>query len=87
MADNRLAKLTSSGTILGLRAYFNGSEIPDDLSPKQMIIKLTEKDGVVTYLDNIETPQQGATAIKILQNGQIYILRDGKVYDMMGRQL
>ena len=87
VADNRLAKLTSSGTILGLRAYFNGSEIPDDLSPKQMIIKLTEKDGVVTYLDNIETPQQGATAIKILQNGQIYILRDGKVYDMMGRQL
>ena len=87
VADNRLAKLTSSGTILGLRAYFNGSEIPDDLSPKQMIIKLTEKDGVVTYLDNIETPQQGASAIKIMQNGTLYILRDGKVYDMMGRQL
>ena len=87
VADNRLAKLTSSGTILGLRAYFNGSEIPSDLSPKQMIIKITEKNGVVTYLDNIETPQQGASAIKIMQNGQIYILRDGKVYDMMGHQL
>lgn len=84
VADNRLAKLTSSGTILGLRAYFNGSEIPDDLSPKQMIIKITEKDGVVTYLDNIETPQQGASAIKILQNGQIYILRGDEVYTITG---
>jgi hypothetical protein len=87
VADNRLAKLTSSGTILGLRAYFNGSEIPDDLSPKQMIIKLTEKDGVVTYLDNIETPQQGASAIKILQNGQIYILRGDEVYTITGHRV
>lgn len=87
VADNRLAKLTSSGTILGLRAYFNGSEIPDDLSPKQMIIKLTEKDGVVTYLDNIETPQQGASAIKIMQNGTLYILHNGKVYTITGNRV
>ena len=87
VADNRLARLSSTGTMLGLRGYFNGSEIPDDLAPQQVIIKITEKDGVVTYLDNIETPQQGASAIKILQNGTIYILRDGKVYDVMGRQL
>jgi hypothetical protein len=87
VADNRLARLSSSGTMLGLRAYFDGSQIPNNLSLKQMIVKITEKNGVVTYLDNIETPQQGATAIKILQNGTIYILRDGKVYDVMGRSL
>ena len=87
VADNRLARLSSTGTMLGLRAYFNGNQIPNNLSLKQMIVKITEKNGVVTYLDNIETPQQGATAIKILQNGTIYILRDGKVYDIMGRSL
>ena len=87
VADNRLARLSSTGTMLGLRGYFNGSQIPDNLAPQQMIIKITEKDGVVTYLDNIDTPQQGAAAIKIMQNGTIYILRDGKVYDVMGRQL
>ena len=87
VGDNRLARLTSTGTMLGLRGYFNGSEIPSDLSPKQVVIKITEKDGVVTYLDNIETPQQGASAIKILQNGKIYILRDGKMYDIMGQEV
>lgn len=87
VGDNRLARLTSTGTMLGLRGYFNGSEIPSDLSPKQVVIKITEKNGVVTYLDNIETPQQGASAIKILQNNEIYILRDGKMYDIMGREI
>jgi hypothetical protein len=87
VGDNRLARLTSTGTMLGLRGYFNGSEIPSDLSPKQVVIKITEKNGVVTYLDNIETPQQGASAIKILQNNNIYILRDGKMYDIMGREI
>ena len=87
VGDNRLARLTSTGTMLGLRGYFNGSEIPSDLSPKQVVIKITEKNGVVTYLDNIETPQQGASAIKILQNNKIYILRDGKMYDIMGREI
>ena len=87
VADNRLARLSSTGTMLGLRGYFNGSQIPDNLAPQQMIIKITEKDGVVTYLDNIESPQQGAAAIKILQNGNIYILREGKVYDIIGRAL
>ena len=87
VADNRLARLSSTGTMLGLRGYFNGSEIPDDLTPQKMIVKITEKNGVVTYLDNIESPQQGAAAIKIMQNGTIYILRDGKVYDVMGRPL
>ncbi len=87
VGDNRLARLTSTGTMLGLRGYFNGSEIPSDLSPKQVVIKITEKNGVVTYLDNIETPQQGASAIKIMQNGMIYILRDGKMYNIMGQEV
>ena len=87
VADNRLARLSTTGTMLGLRGYFNGSEIPDDLAPQQVVVKITEKNGVVTYLDNIDIPQAGSSAIKILQNSNIYILRDGKVYDVMGRQL
>ena len=87
VADNRLARLSSTGTMLGLRGYFNGSQIPDNLTPQKMIVKITEKNGVVTYLDDIDTPQQGASAIKILQNGNIYILRDGVTYTITGARV
>lgn len=82
VADNRLAKVTASGEMLGLRLYFT---VPKEVSSSaRSIIRIKDAP---TELDHIESPQQGAAAIKILQNGNIYILRDGKVYDMMGRLL
>ena len=82
VADNRLAKVTTQGEMLGLRLYFT---VPKDVSPSaQSIIRV---NNAPAGIDDIETPQQGASAIKILQNNKIYILRDGKMYDIMGRPL
>lgn len=82
VADNRLAKVTTQGEMLGLRLYFT---VPKDVSPSaRSIIRV---NNAPAGIDDIETPQQGASAIKILQNNKIYILRDGKAYDMMGRPL
>ena len=87
VADNRLAQLTAPGIMKGLRGYFNGSGIPANLNPAKAIVKITDKNGVVTYLDNIENPQQEASAIKILHNGKIYILRGDEVYTITGNRV
>ena len=82
VADNRLAKVTTQGEMLGLRLYFT---VPKDVSPSaRSIIRVQEAP---TAIDNIPTGGQSASAIKILHNGQIYILRDGKMYDIMGREI
>ena len=82
VADNRLAKVTTQGEMLGLRLYFT---VPKDVSPSaRSIIRV---NNAPAGIDDIETPQQGESAIKILQNNKIYILRDGKMYDIMGREI
>jgi uncharacterized repeat protein (TIGR02543 family) len=82
VADNRLAKVTTQGEMLGLRLYFT---VPKDVSPSaRSIIRV---NNAPAGIDDIETPQQGASAIKIMQNGQIYILRGDEVYTIMGNRV
>ena len=38
-------------------------------------------------LESIDSPQPSPGSRKILRNGQIYILRGGKRYDLLGREL
>ena len=66
VADNRLAKVTTQGEMLGLRLYFT---VPKDVSPSaRSIIRV---NNAPAGIDDIETPQQGAAVIKIMQNGNI----------------
>ena len=82
VADNRLAKVTTQGEMLGLRLYFT---VPKDVSPSaRSIIRV---NNAPTGIDDIPTRGQSASAIKILRNGQIYILRDGKVYTITGNRV
>ena len=82
VADNRLAKVTTQGEMLGLRLYFT---VPKDVSPSaRSIIRV---NNAPAGIDDIETPQQGASAIKIMQNGQIYILRGDEVYTIIGHRV
>ena len=82
VADNRLAKVTTQGEMLGLRLYFT---VPKDVSPSaRSIIRV---NNAPTGIDDIETPQQGASAIKIMQNGTLYILHNGKVYTITGNRV
>lgn len=85
VANNRLARVSRTSTMLGLRGYFNGSDIPSNLAAAPAVLKITKRDGTSTYLDAVNMSTQTNNATKILVNGQIYILRDGRVYDIMGR--
>ena len=82
VADNRLAKVTTQGEMLGLRLYFT---VPKDVSPSaQSIIRV---NNAPAGIDDIETPQQGAAVIKIMQNGNIYIIRNGVTYTITGNRV
>jgi hypothetical protein len=68
--------------MLGLRIYFT---VPKDVSPSaRSIIRVQEAP---TEIDNIPTGGQSAAAIKILHNGQIYILRGDEVYTITGARV
>ena len=82
VADNRLAKVTTQGEMLGLRLYFT---VPKDVSPSaRSIIRV---NNAPAGIDDIETPQQGAAVIKIMQNGNIYILRGNEIYTITGNRV
>ena len=82
VADNRLAKLNGVGEMLGLRGYFDAGNA---FSSASYVMKIVDKNGVVTYIGDITAPQKGSVATKILHNDQIYILRGNEVYDLNGR--
>ncbi len=81
VANNRLAKLSGEGEMLGLRGYF---DVGDTFSSASYVMKIVDKAGVVTYVGDATAPQKGSVATKILHNGQIYILRGDEVYTITG---
>lgn len=60
------------------RAYF--AVTPPTLAPSA--IRIVEEENNATSLDNIEYTDE---TVKFIQNGQLYIKRNGVVYDAMGR--
>ena len=84
VANNRLAKLSGEGEMLGLRGYF---DVGDTFLSASYVMKIVDKAGVVTYIGDPTVPQEGSIATKILHNGQIYILRGDEVYDLMGNRV
>ena len=84
VADNCLAQLSGSGEMLGLRGYFDaGNTLPS----ASYVMKIVDKNGVVTYIGDVTAPQKGSVATKILHNGQIYILRGDEVYTITGTRI
>lgn len=82
VADNRLAVNSVVSTMKGMRGFFTAKIQPLEMPA---VVRITSRDGVTTYLDAIDMSTQSKTVSKILYNGQIYILRDGKMYDLSGR--
>ena len=89
VADNRLATITASGPLNGLRGYFTIDDAYLNSVAKAGRLYLSVKKPVTTSIPVApEAEQQTHPEVrKIMKNGMIYILRDGKAYDMMGRQL
>jgi hypothetical protein len=89
VADNRLATITASGPMNGLRGYFTIDDPYLQSVAKAGRLYLSVKKPVTTSIPVApEAEQQTHPEVrKVMKNGMIYILRDGKAYDMMGRQL
>ena len=89
VADNRLATITASGPLNGLRGYFTIDDPYLNSVAKAGRLYLSVKKPVTTSIPVApEAEQQTRPEVhKVMKNGIIYILRDGKAYDMMGRPL
>ena len=84
VADNRLAVDPQGGTMMGMRGFFNMKLAAHNMP---MALRITSKEGVTTYLDAVDMSTQSKNATKVLYNGKIYILRDGKVYTITGTRV
>lgn len=83
VAENRLAHLVGDDEMLGLRGYFL---VPEALSnqPAQICVKTNSETGI----KDIFVPDEAeASAYKILQKQRVLIIRENKIYDIMGNLL
>ena len=78
VANNRLAKVTSSSTMQGLRGYFLMPESMSSL-PARICVKESEE----TAVENVET-EDGKQVYKVVDNQRVYIIRNDKKYDILG---
>ena len=77
---NQLATTIESGEMLGLRGFFTPNELTQGMPA---VIKIVEKDKTTTSVEEFKANKQ--LVQKIIKNGQVYILRDGKAYNMQGQ--
>lgn len=89
VADNRLATITSSGPMNGLRGYFTMDDAYLNSVAKAGRLYLSVKKPTTTSIPVAPEAEQliQPKVHKVMKNGMIYILRDGKAYDIMGRPL
>jgi hypothetical protein len=78
VSDNRLAKVTTSGEMLGLRGYFLA---PSTLS--NMPARIAVKEPVASDTENVEASEHDSV-YKILENQRVYIIRDSSKFDILG---
>lgn len=81
VADNRLASLYQDADINGLRGYFT---VPADYDASKVHIKIMDKTATSVETVPEVSLMDSVKAVKYLWNGNIYIQRDGKVYDITG---
>jgi hypothetical protein len=78
VANNRLAKVTSSSAMQGLRGYFLMPESMSSL-PARICVKESEE----TAVENVET-EDGKQVYKVVDNQRVYIIRNQKKFDILG---
>lgn len=81
VSDNRLAKVTASGEMLGLRGYFVA---PSTLS--NMPARIAVKEPVASDTENVEASEHDSV-YKIVENQRVYIIRDSSKFDVLGNTI
>ncbi len=81
VADNRLATASSTGEMLGNRAYFQLDDVQN--LPKRSIISIVKAPTNNHNLYINTTP----TSYKIMEDGHIWVIRGGEKYNLMGAKV
>jgi hypothetical protein len=89
VADNRLATITASGPMNGLRGYFTIDDPYLNSVAKAGRLYLSVKKPTTTSIPVAPEAEQPTKpeVRKIMQNGQIYILRGDEVYTITGHRV
>ena len=84
LSNNNLAYPQSNKTLKGFRAYFQISGGAAS-APVVRGARIIAGEQVVTAIDLVET--QNKTVQKVIENGQLIIIKDGVRYNVMGIQI
>lgn len=82
-ANEVLYKASTSGNIMAMRAYFQFSTLtPEQL--RNVRARVVFNENTETSVDNITIDE---APIKVIQNGQLIIIRNGMKYNVQGQKL
>ena len=82
-ANKVLYKASTSGNIMAMRAYFQFSTLtPEQL--RNVRARVVFNENTETSVDNITIDE---APIKVIQNGQLIIIRNGEKYNVQGQKL
>lgn len=85
LADNKLTYATG-GTLKGMRAYFLLKEgTPSSVMAKRPVLQIGNGENTTTDLEQV--PSDKIQCTKVLRDGQIYILRGEKAYNLQGIEI
>ena len=87
IAENKVWVAGSGASLAANRAYINAAQVPDkaqaQIPGRRRVIMGAEDEGTSTGFENITTTDK---AVKIIENGQLIIIRDGVKYNAQGQK-
>ena len=83
--NNQLYWPNTSGTIKPFRAYFTISGGSGAPIRRGMPARIVEAANTATGVENIDAQSSDAASVKVIENGALYIIRNGEKYNAMGQ--
>lgn len=83
-AENRLAWASTNSSLKAFRAYFKRTTGAGAPLRKGMRARIVVQNEVATGADNV---QSAVPCMKVLENGQLIIIRDGVKYNVQGQKI
>lgn len=83
-SDNYLHYKANNNEILGLRAYFTFDGITTYAQAANVRARIALREDAATGLDNLINEN---APVKVIENGQLIIIRDGVKYNIQGQKL
>ena len=82
MSDQAFHKVTSASALAAGKAYLHLDAAPAAAAGAPSILLIEDEENNATNLENLNSTDN---AVKFFENGQLYILKNGITYDLLGR--